>query len=202
MNLSSGILLGGMAKQTFPAFISPMMAKIAEEPFDSPDWIFEVKLDGYRGIAVFDAAGKAHLWSRNGLPLEKKFPAVAKALSNLKLRSTILDGEVVAVDENGIPRFQLLQRFQKQPTAPTLYYVFDVLWCDGEDITAKPIVERRRVLERIIKAKVGIQLGTYIEGEGRGYTREAAIRPNKHHWTGSDRNVRTRRKTSTRDKSR
>jgi bifunctional non-homologous end joining protein LigD len=95
-----------------------MMAKIAEEPFDSPDWIFEVKLDGYRGTAVFDAAVEPHLWSRNGLPLEKKFPAVAKALSNLKLRSRILDGEVVAVDENGIPRFQLLQRFQKQPKAP------------------------------------------------------------------------------------
>jgi hypothetical protein len=86
---------------------------------------------------VFDAAGKPHLWSRNGLPLEKKFPAVAKALSNLKLRSTILDGEVVAVDENGIPRFQLLQRFQKQPTAPTLYYVFDVLWCDGEELVGR-----------------------------------------------------------------
>ena len=63
------------------------------------------------------------------------------------------------VDENGIPRFQ---RFQKQPIAPTLYYVFDVLLGGGEDITGKPIVERRRVLERIIKAKVGIQLGAYI----------------------------------------
>jgi bifunctional non-homologous end joining protein LigD len=156
-----------MAKKTFPAFMLPMMAKIAKEPFDSPDWIFKVKLDGYRGIAVFDAAGKPHLWSRNGLPLEKKFPAVAKALSNLNLRSTVLDGEVVAVDENGIPRLQLLQRFQKQPTAPTLYYVFDVLWCDGEDITGKPIVERRRVLEQIIKPIAGVQLGTCVEGEGK-----------------------------------
>ena len=69
----------------------------------------------------FDSAGKPHLWSRNGLALEAKFPAVATAVSKLKLRSTILDGEVVAVDANGIPRFQFLQRFQKQPTAPTLY---------------------------------------------------------------------------------
>jgi ATP-dependent DNA ligase len=111
----------------------------------------EVKLNGYRGIAVFDAGGKPHLWSRNGLPLEQKFPAVAKALSKLKLRSTILDGEVVAVDENGIPRFQLLQRFQKQPTAPTLYYIFDILWNDGEDITSNLITERRQVLERVLK---------------------------------------------------
>jgi bifunctional non-homologous end joining protein LigD len=77
--------------------------------------------------------GKPHLWSRNGLALEPKFPAIAKAISKLKLRSTILDGEIVAVDENGIPRFQLLQSFQKQPTAPTPYYVFDILWQNGRD---------------------------------------------------------------------
>src|SRR6201998_1205107 len=127
-----------MPNKTLPTFVPPMMAKIAGEPFDSPDWIFEVKLDGYRGIAVFDAAGKPHLWSRNGLPLEKKFPAVGKALSKLKLASRILEGEVVAVDENGVPRFQLLQRFQKQPTAPTLYYVFDVLWHQGADPPQEP----------------------------------------------------------------
>jgi bifunctional non-homologous end joining protein LigD len=67
------------AQETFPTFISPMMANNVKEPFDSLDWIFEVKLDGYRGIAVFDAPGKPHLWSRNGLPLEKKLPAVAGA---------------------------------------------------------------------------------------------------------------------------
>jgi hypothetical protein len=83
-----------------------MMAQSAKEPFDSPDWIFEIKLDGYRAVTVFDVAGKPHLWSRNGLSLEQKFPAISKAVSRLKLRSTVLDGEIVAVDENGIPRFQ------------------------------------------------------------------------------------------------
>jgi bifunctional non-homologous end joining protein LigD len=117
-----------MAKPAFPDFVPPMMAEGTKAPFDSQDWIFEMKLDGYRAITVFDFAGKPHLWSRNGPSLEAKFPANANAVSKLKLRSTILDGEVVAVDENGIPRFQLLQRFQKQPTAPTLYYVFDLLW--------------------------------------------------------------------------
>lgn len=86
-----------MAKNTFPTFVPPMMANSANEPFDSPDWILEVKVDGYRGIAVFDAAGKPRLWSRNGLPLEQKFPAVAKVLPKLKRRSTIFNGEVVAV---------------------------------------------------------------------------------------------------------
>lgn len=64
-----------MPKNEFPEFIEPMMATLVKDIFDPPDWIFEVKLDGYRGIAVFDAAGKPHLWSRNGLPLEQKFPA-------------------------------------------------------------------------------------------------------------------------------
>ena len=71
-------------------------------------FVFEIKLDGYRNVKVFDAAGKPHLWSRNGLPLEQKFPAIANAVCKLKLRSTVLDGEVGAVDEKGIPRFQLL----------------------------------------------------------------------------------------------
>jgi bifunctional non-homologous end joining protein LigD len=145
-----------MAKKTLPAFVPPMMAENAKASFDSPDWIFEIKLDGYRAITVFDSAGKPHLWSRNRLPLEAKFPAISIAVSKLKLRSTILDGEVVAVDENGIPRFQLLQRFQKQPTAPTLYYVFDVLWHNGADLTRKPILKRRSVLERIIKVTFGV----------------------------------------------
>ena len=81
-----------------------MMASSVKEPFDSPDWIFETKLDGYRAIAVIDATGKARLWSRNRLPLEPKFPTIGDALRQLKLRSTILDGEIVALDDDGIPR--------------------------------------------------------------------------------------------------
>jgi bifunctional non-homologous end joining protein LigD len=156
-----------MIKPPSPDFIPPMMAESAKAPFDSPDWIFEIKLDGYRAITVFDSAGKPHFWSRNGLPLEDKFPAIANAVGKLKLRSTVLDGEVVAVDENGIPRFQLLQRFQKQPTAPTLYFVFDILRYKGDDLTAKPVMERRTILERILKPAAGIQLGTYVEAEGK-----------------------------------
>src|SRR5260370_28223359 len=156
-----------MPKKTFPDFVPPMMAESAKAPFDAPDWIFEFNLDGYRALTVFDSAGKPPLWSRNGLALEAKFPAIAAAVSKLKLHSTILDGEVVAVDENGIPRFQLLQRFQKQPTAPTLYYVFDVLWYNGDDLTGHSILERRKVLERVLKPRAGIQLGSYVEDEGK-----------------------------------
>jgi bifunctional non-homologous end joining protein LigD len=153
-----------MPKKNLPDFVPD---DGGERPFDSPDWIFEIKLDGYRAITVFDSADNPHLWSRNGLALEAKFPAVATAVSKLKLRSTILDGEAVAIDENRIPRFQLLQRFQKQPTAPTLYYVFDILWHNGEDLTGKTIMDRRSFLERALKPREGVQLGSYVEDEGK-----------------------------------
>jgi ATP dependent DNA ligase domain len=144
-----------MPKKTFPAFVPPMMAESAKAPFDAPDWIFEIKLDGYRAITVFDAAGNPRLWSRNGLPLEAKFPAIAKAIAKLKLRSTILDGEVVAVDDDGIPRFQLLQRFQKQPSAPTLYYAFDVLWYNRSSRTD---YATSQVIDAPTRANLGLLL--------------------------------------------
>jgi bifunctional non-homologous end joining protein LigD len=81
----------------------------AKEPFDSPDWIFETKLHGYRAIAVIDSGGTARIWSRNHLPLEPKFPTVRVAVDQPNLRSTILDGEIVTLEKEGVPRFQLLQ---------------------------------------------------------------------------------------------
>jgi bifunctional non-homologous end joining protein LigD len=113
-------------KRPFPEFLEPMMASLAKEPFNHRDWIFEAKLDGYRPIAVIDAAGKARIWPRNHLPLEPKLPTIQEAVNQLSLRSTILDGEIVALDREGIPRFQLLQQWQKRPTAPTYLICFGV----------------------------------------------------------------------------
>jgi bifunctional non-homologous end joining protein LigD len=149
-----------------PQFVEPMQASSIKKPFDSPDWIFETKLDGYRAIAVIDSAGKARIWSRNHLPLEPKFPTIGAAVNQISLRSTILDGEIVALDGEGIPRFQLLQRWQKRPTAPVCFYLFDLLWCDGRDITSKTVVQRRERLEQIVTPGPGIQVGGYIEKHG------------------------------------
>ena len=73
-----------MRGKTFPEFVPRMMAESAKVPFDSADWIFEIKLDGYRAITVFDPAGKPQVWPRNGLSLGAKFPAIARAVSKLK----------------------------------------------------------------------------------------------------------------------
>jgi bifunctional non-homologous end joining protein LigD len=133
-----------------------MMASSAKEPFNDPDWIFETKLDGYRAIAVIDSTGKARLWSRNRLPLEPKFPTVRNAVEELNLRSTILDGEIVALDDEGIPRFQLLQKWQKRPTAPVAYVLFDLLWDNGRDLTGKSVIQRRERLQEIITPVIGM----------------------------------------------
>jgi bifunctional non-homologous end joining protein LigD len=77
----------------------------------------------------------------------------------LKLRSTILDGEIVALDPEGIPRFQLLQQWQKRPTAPVVFYLFDVLWSDGRDLTGKTVLQRRERLQEIITPVDGVQVG-------------------------------------------
>jgi len=124
-----------------------MMASVVKEPFNHRDWIFETKLDDFRAIAVIDSTGKARLWSRNRLPLEPKFPTIRDAINELKLRSTILDGEIVALDAGGIPRFQLLQQWQKRPIAPVIYFLFDLLWSDGRDFTGKTVLERRKRLQ-------------------------------------------------------
>ncbi|MBV8585503.1 MAG: non-homologous end-joining DNA ligase [Verrucomicrobia bacterium] len=144
-----------------------MLPTLIKEPFDSPDWIFEPKLDGYRAIAVVDSTGNARIWSRNHLPLESKFPTVGQSVNKLNLSSTILDGEVVALDSNGIPRFQLLQRWQKRPTAPLVYYLFDVLWSEGNDYTSQNVLKRRERLAQIISPVDGIQVGTWVPTRGQ-----------------------------------
>ena len=87
-------------------------------------------------------------------------------LKDLKLRSTILDGEIVALDCEGIPRFQLLQKWQKQPIAPVAYYVFDLLWHNGSDWTAQPLINRREQLNKVLKSDGRIQIGGYVEEHG------------------------------------
>jgi bifunctional non-homologous end joining protein LigD len=115
---------------------------------------------------VIDPIGRAQIWSRNRLPLEQKFPTIGDAVNQLKLHSTILDGEIVALDKDGIPRFQLLQQWQKRPTAPVVYFLFDVLCSNGRDLTGKTVLQRREQLQEIIIPVPGIQVGGYLENRG------------------------------------
>jgi hypothetical protein len=95
------------------------------------------------------------------------WPTHGDAVSQLNLRSTILDGEIVTLDKDGLPRFQLLQNWQKKPTAPVVYYLFYVLWSGGRDLTSRTILHRHDRLEQIITPVAGIQVGGYIEARGK-----------------------------------
>lgn len=125
----------------------PMLAVLASEPpRDEENWLFELKYDGFRAISAV-VGGQVAMWSRNALDLASRFPSIDRALRRIKA-DAVLDGEVVALDEKGIPRFQLLQRSEG---ARTIYIVFDLLWLNGDDVRGLPIEERRKLLEKVLR---------------------------------------------------
>lgn len=132
-----------------------MLATLVKEPFDSEEWLFEVKWDGFRALA-FIQDGKVALKSRNRLLFNQKFPPIYDSLKKIK-GSAILDGEIVVVDSKGKSDFQLVQNYQKKIAAATkahegtlCYYVFDILYHDGRDLRALPLIERKEILKKFI----------------------------------------------------
>lgn len=133
-------------KTRFLSGIKPMLCNLIKEPFDDPAFLFEVKLDGYRIIAYVNK-GKVILSSRSGLDYTKKYPSVAKALSALDL-DVILDGELVALNKEGKPDFDALQKNNGQN--PLVFYIFDILWCKGYDLKNLPLEKRKKILSEAI----------------------------------------------------
>ena len=132
-------------------FIEPMKATLVAGPPTHGDWAYELKFDGYRAIAL-KSGGSVQLLSRNGKDFAKRFPEIAEAVAGLSARSAILDGEIVALDEEGRSSFQLLQALEIGKERPPLaYYVFDLLHLDGADLTAQPLTERRAQLNALLR---------------------------------------------------
>ena len=128
---------------------SPMMAYLIKEPFDDPDWLFELKFDGYRSIATVDKKGKTDLLSRNGKSFNKVYESIRKEVASLK-QDLILDGEIIVVDDSGKSNFQLLQQYEHTSEGMLLYYIFDLLYIDGRDITSAPLIERKLLLKGVL----------------------------------------------------
>ncbi len=147
-----------------PQGIKPMLATIVKEPFDHPDWIFEVKWDGYRAIAEIRKGGVS-LYSRNGISFAKKFIPVVDSLRKLGF-DAILDGEIVVVDDEGRPDFQMLQHYHESGSGHLLYYVFDLLHLRGHDLTNLPLLKRKELLKRTLPSGPKIRLSDYIWNEG------------------------------------
>ena len=132
-----------------PRFVEPMKAKLMEKPPAAGDWIYELKFDGIRLIAIKDR-GKVSLLSRNQNDLSARFPEIVDAVKNLPTDECVLDGEVVALDEQGRSSFQLLQaREMEGRKSPIYFYVFDLLQLDGKSLVSVPLEERKNVLEKL-----------------------------------------------------
>ena len=132
-----------------PRFIEPMKARLIDEPPAHGDWLYELKFDGIRAIAIKDRK-TASLISRNGNKLDKRFPEIADAVKNLSVHQCVLDGEVVALDDEGRSSFQLLQALEMEGRkAPLRFYVFDLLQLNGKSLLELPVEQRKEVLAKI-----------------------------------------------------
>lgn len=162
-----------------PAEIRPMLATLVDEPFSDPDWIFETKWDGFRSIC-FVHNGDARFVSRNQIEMTPQYPELAKVGTQIAAREAILDGEIVALDKDGLPRFQLLQNklriragsYAKATNAKIVYFVFDLLYVDGHDLRNCSVVERKAALAKILRPAGFIKLSEHVEGEGKAFFRE------------------------------
>ncbi len=148
-----------------PHGIKPMLATLIKEPFDHPEWLFEVKWDGYRAIAEIQD-GKVSLYTRNRISLDKKFFPVADSLQKFRFEA-VFDGEIVVVDDQGLPDFQMLQNYQKSGSGHLRYYVFDLLFFRGHDLTNLPLVRRKELLKEILPSALHVKFSDHVWKEGR-----------------------------------
>lgn len=162
--------LAGARRAPFSKAMAPMLASTAAEPFSSPDWFFEPKLDGYRTIAVINE-GTVRLLSRNGLDITEKYIPVAGSLKKQPVAQLVLDGEIIALDEQGKPCFQCLQELLDSTIV--IYYVFDILYLDGYSLLEVPLAQRRKLLERILSPSPSVRLIEHFEGDGTAIYRGA-----------------------------
>ncbi|MEO8150395.1 MAG: DNA ligase D [Bacteroidia bacterium] len=148
----------------FPVKLSPMLATLVDKPFDSDEWQFEIKWDGYRTIALCNK-NKVELKSRNDKSFNEKFYPVYKAVQDWNINA-IVDGEVVVLDESGKSNFGTLQNWRSEADGEIYFYVFDILWLDGKDMMQIPLSERRKILEQLIPSNDLIRLSTAFEASG------------------------------------
>jgi len=126
-------------------FFKPMLCLAVPKLPEGPDWQYELKLDGYRGIGI-RCIGRAHLASRNGKEFSARFATITRALHQLP-DETVIDGEIVAVDGSGRPSFNLLQNFEIADAI--LFYVFDLPILAGTDLRSRPLEQRRALLREL-----------------------------------------------------
>lgn len=158
----------------FPSSINPMLARLTNSPFSNPGWLFEPKLDGYRTIAYL-RNGEVKLMSRRGIDITQQYDTLIPELSRQPASSLILDGEIIAMDENGRQCFRYLQQYLNsvhrieagQPGGfPLVYYIFDILYLDGYDLRGTSLRHRKGLLDVILRTTEQIRIVPHFEEDG------------------------------------
>jgi len=140
-------LLKNAPKAAIPKNVKPMKATLVDEPFDDPDWLYEVKWDGYRAVATINK-GSVDLISRNNLPFDKFYPII-KQLKTWKLNA-VIDGEILVLNDKGLSDFGALQNWRSEADGHLVFYVFDILWYEGKNLMELPLVQRQAILKEIL----------------------------------------------------
>lgn len=151
--------------------VPPQLALLGDEPPDGPQWIHEIKFDGYRMEALLES-GTCRLITRNGLDWTGRYPRIAKAVAKLKAIDAIIDGELVALDAEGRSSFSLLHN--GTPSSTLAYFVFDLLRLNGKDLRKRPLIERKEMLDELVKgADAALRYSTHIANAGQRVLEEA-----------------------------
>jgi bifunctional non-homologous end joining protein LigD len=175
--------LGAPRQEVRASGVKLMLAETAEKAFTDPAWLFELKYDGFRVLAAREA-GEARLVYRRGRDATALYPDVARAVSALPFGDLVLDGEVVVLDAEGRPSFQRLQRrAQQHRTAdiqraalemPATYYAFDLLGFEGFDLRPLPLLERKRIVQRLLPGAGPVRYLDHVAEQGEAFFAEVS----------------------------
>lgn len=136
------------SKSKIPTGMKPMLATLVDEPFDDPDWQYEVKWDGYRALAFLNK-GEVELSSRNNKSFNEKFYPIYELLKTFEINA-VFDGEILVLNEQGISNFGDLQNWRSEADGELVFYVFDIIWYDGNDLKDLPLHQRQEILAKVL----------------------------------------------------
>lgn len=166
LNKEAKALLKKGKAGAMPSSLTPMLATLVTEPVEDGGWLYEMKWDGYRALAYMQN-GEVNVLSRNNKSFNEKFYPVVQSLSQWGVNA-LVDGEIVVVNEQGLPDFSDLQLWRSEADGQLLYYAFDLLWLEGMSVMHLPLEERRELLKAIMPDNIpGIRISESLKDSGR-----------------------------------
>ncbi len=146
--INAKAILKKAPKGKIPTGIKPMLATLVNVPFDDPEWVYEVKWDGYRTLGFINK-GEVQLLSRNNKDFNEKYYPLKKLLESWKL-NVVIDGEVLVLNDKGVSNFGALQNWRSEADGELVLYIFDILWYDGKNLMDLPLTERQAIMRDVI----------------------------------------------------